>query len=67
MDRHLKDRSFFSDERFSLADLALSIFYDRWSRNPFLTARPEAPHLDAWLARVREREGFRKYIEIPLE
>lgn len=67
MDRHLKDRPFFADERFSLADLALSIFYDRWSRNPFVKTRPETKHVDAWLARVREREGFRKFVEIPLE
>ncbi|HWK88065.1 MAG TPA: glutathione S-transferase family protein [Xanthobacteraceae bacterium] len=67
MDRHLKDRLFFANERFSLADLVLSIFYDRWSRNPFLTTRPETPYADAWLARVREREGFRKFVAIPLE
>lgn len=67
MNERLKDRPFFAGERFSLADLALSIFFDRWSRNPFLATRPEAPHASAWLARVREREGFRKYVEIPLE
>lgn len=67
MNDWLKDRPFFAGEKFSLADLALSIFFDRWIRNPFLTTRPEAPHASAWLTRVREREGFRKYVEIPLE
>lgn len=67
MNDRLKDRPFFAGERFSLADLTLSIFFDRWSRNPFLATRPETPQASVWLARVREREGFRKYVEIPLE
>jgi len=54
--------------KFSIADVTLSIFVDRWTRNPFLANRPEFPHNAAWLARVRgNHEGFRKFVEIPLE
>jgi glutathione S-transferase len=49
-------------------DWSLSIFVDRWTRNPFLADRPEFPHSAAWLSRVRgNHEGFRKFVEIPLE
>jgi glutathione S-transferase len=66
MDAHFKDREF-AAERFSIADIALSIFVDRWTRNPFLANRPDFAQNAAWLARVREKEGFRKFVEIPLE
>lgn len=67
LDDRLSGREYVAD-KFSIADIALSIFVDRWTRNPFLTNRPEFPHNAAWLARVRgNHEGFRKFVEIPLE
>jgi glutathione S-transferase len=66
LDAHFKDREYAAG-KFSIADIALSIFVDRWTRNPFLANRPDLAHNTAWLARVREKEGFRKFVEIPLE
>lgn len=66
LDAHLQDREY-ATGRFSIADIALSIFVDRWTRNPFLANRPDFPRNAAWLARLREKEGFRKFVEIPLE
>jgi glutathione S-transferase len=67
LDHRLKDREYAAG-KFSIADIALSIFVDRWTRNPFLTARPDFAHNAAWLSRVRDNhEGFRKFVEIPLE
>lgn len=66
LDAHFKDREYAAG-KFSIADIALSIFVDRWTRNPFLANRPDFTHNAAWLARVREKEGFRKFVEIPLE
>lgn len=66
LDAHFKDREY-AVGKFSIADIALSIFVDRWTRNPFLANRPDFTHNAAWLARVREKEGFRKFVEIPLE
>jgi glutathione S-transferase len=67
MNEHLKGRKFFVGDSFTIADLALAIFTDRWTRNPFLAGKPEFSENAAWLSRVREREGFRKFVEIPLE
>jgi glutathione S-transferase len=67
LDHRLKDREYAAG-KFSIADVALSIFADRWARNPFLLSRPEFSHTAAWLVRVRgNHEGFRKFVEIPLE
>jgi glutathione S-transferase len=52
--------------RFSLADIALSIFADRTLRNPFITA-PALPATTAWLDRLRQRPGFRAHVDVPLE
>lgn len=67
LDRHLEKREYVVGKHFSIADLALSIFVDRWLRNPFLTGRPQTNHLMAWLARIRPRHGFQKFVDVPLE
>ncbi|HVT55000.1 MAG TPA: glutathione S-transferase N-terminal domain-containing protein [Xanthobacteraceae bacterium] len=67
LDRRLEDREYVAG-KFSIGDIALSIFVDRWMRNPFLATRPEFSHNAAWLARVRDNHaGFRRFVEIPLE
>lgn len=67
IDRRLEKREYMAGKNFSLADLALSIFVDRWQRNPYLTGRPEFAHTAPWFARVRARPAFGKFVEIPLE
>lgn len=67
LDHRLKDREYVAG-KLSIADIALSIFADRWTRNPFLATRPDFAHNAAWLSRVRDNhEEFRKFVEIPLE
>jgi glutathione S-transferase len=65
LEEHLAGREYMSG-RFSLADIALSIFADRTLRNPFITA-PALPATSAWLDRLRQRPGFRAHVEVPLE
>lgn len=67
IDRRLEGRQYIVGERFSLADIVLSIFVDRWQRNPHLTARPAFPHIAPWFARVRTQPGFEKFVNIPIE
>lgn len=67
LDEHLSGREYMAGDRFSIADIALSIFVDRWTRNPYLAGKHDLKHNAAWLSRVRERDGFRKFVEIPLE
>lgn len=67
MNDRLHGREYVVAGKFSLADVVLSIFADRWTRNPFLAERPDFPHNAAWLERMRKQPGFRKFVEIPLE
>jgi glutathione S-transferase len=66
LERRLAGRDYLV-KNFSIADLCLSVFVDRWLRNLFLPGRPESPVLSAWIARIRPREGFRKFVDVPLE
>jgi glutathione S-transferase len=66
LDQRLAGRDYLV-KSFSIADIALSIFVDRWQRNPFLDRRPEFAHLTPWIARIRPRHGFQTYVNVPLE
>ena len=66
LDRKLEGRDYLTRD-FSIADLALSIFYDRWVRNPFLIVKPEFENLSKWLKRMQHRHGFQKFVSVPLE
>ena len=66
LDRRLAGRNYLVKD-FSIADIALSIFADRWLRNPFLSGRPDLPNIPPWLARIRPRHGFQTFVDVPLE
>lgn len=67
MDRHLKDHDHMVGDQLSLADITLSICADRWERNPYLTDRPDFPHIVPWLTRIRANPSFDKFVNILLE
>jgi glutathione S-transferase len=67
VDRRLEKRRYIAGEKFSLADIALSIYVDRWLRNPYIAGRPEFPHIAPWFACIRALPAFGKFVEIPLE
>jgi len=66
LERRLAGRDYLVKD-FSIADIGLSVFADRWLRNPYLPARPPSPQLSAWIARIRPRHGFQKFVDVPLE
>lgn len=66
LERRLAGRDYLVKD-FSIADLALAIFVDRWLRNPFLTERPQFPNLAAWIGRIRPRSGFQTFVGGALE
>jgi glutathione S-transferase len=66
LEHRLQDRDYLAGD-FSIADIALAIFVDRWLRNPYLIGRPEFPNLSAWIGRIRPRHGFQTYVGVPLE
>ncbi|PLZ03807.1 glutathione S-transferase [Burkholderia sp. WAC0059] len=65
VDRHLTGRFFLENERFSLADIVIGAFARRWFGLEGIE-RPALPNLERWYARLATREGFRKYVGLPL-
>lgn len=65
LDQHLQGRFFLENERFSLADIVLGSFARRWYGLEGVE-RPVLPNLDRWYQRLTQRQGFRKYIDLPL-
>jgi glutathione S-transferase len=58
LDAQLKaSGDFVTGSGFTLADVVLGLSANRWLMTPM--ARPDYPHVAAWLARLGEREGFR--------
>ena len=46
-------------EQFTLADIVIGLSLNRWSMTPM--ARPDYPHVAAYLARLSERPGYRAW------
>ncbi|WP_296659276.1 glutathione S-transferase N-terminal domain-containing protein [Paraburkholderia sp.] len=65
VDRHLQGRFFLENERFSLADIVIGAFARRWFGLEGVE-RPPLPNLERWYQRLAHREGFRKYVDVPL-
>jgi glutathione S-transferase len=65
LDHHLQGRFFLENERFSLADIVLGSYARRWFGLEGVE-RPALPNLERWYQRLAQRQGFRKYIDLPL-
>ncbi|CAB3797373.1 Glutathione S-transferase GstB [Paraburkholderia caffeinitolerans] len=65
LDHHLQGRFFLEHERFSLADIVLGAYARRWFGLEGIE-RPALPNLERWYQRLAQRQGFRKYIDLPL-
>ena len=63
LDAHLADNAFVAGDRFSMGDIPAGAAARRWQ--VFAQEGPATPHLDAWLARLGRREGFRRHIAPP--
>ena len=63
LDAHLADNPFVAGDRFSMGDIPAGAAARRWQ--VFAQEGPATPYLDAWLARLAEREGFRRHIAPP--
>ena len=51
--------AYMAGERFTLADIVIGLSLNRWSMTPM--ARPDYPHVAAYLARLAERPGYRAW------
>ncbi|WP_322102926.1 glutathione S-transferase family protein [Paraburkholderia sp. J41] len=65
LDQHLTGRFFLENERFSIADIVLGAFARRWFGLEGVERVP-LPNLERWYQRIAQREGFRKYVGMPL-
>lgn len=63
LDAHLAQRRFVCGERFSIGDIPAGAASYRFK--VFAQAGPSTPHIDAWLERLAEREGFRHHVAPP--
>ena len=63
LDAHLAKRPYLAGARFSMGDIPAGAAARRWQ--VFAQPGPSTPHLDAWLVRLGEREGFRRHVAPP--
>ena len=60
LDAHLADNAYMAGDRFSMGDIPSGAAAHRW--RVFAQEGPATPHVDAWLARLAERQGFRRHV-----
>lgn len=60
LDAHLSVHPFVAGDAFSMGDIPPAAATWRWK--VFALDGPVTPHLDAWLARLSERKGFRRHV-----
>lgn len=65
VDRHLQGRFFLENDKFTLADIVIGAFARRWFGLEGIE-RPSLPNLERWYSRLATRQGFKKYIDLPL-
>jgi len=64
VDDAVSGQPYLAGDRLTLSEIVLGTLIYRWFN--FAIERPEMPHLRAWYDRMRERPGFRQFIEIPI-
>ena len=63
LNAHLADNAYVAGDRFSMGDIPAGAAARRWQ--VFAQPGPTTPHLDAWLERLAEREGFSRHVASP--
>jgi glutathione S-transferase len=63
-DANLASRAYMAGDAFSMGDIPFGCFAHRWTSLP--VHRPALPHLEAYLARLRERGAFMQHVAQPL-
>jgi len=62
LDRELTKKPYVAGEHFSFGDLPLAAAAQRWFNLPI--SRPVTPRVQAWYARIAERPGFKRWIDL---
>lgn len=64
LDRELSKRPYVAGDHFTFGDIPVASASQRWLNLPI--ERPRLPTLEGWYARVKERAGFKRWLDIPL-
>ncbi|HET7715222.1 MAG TPA: glutathione S-transferase family protein [Bauldia sp.] len=64
LDAHLAGRLYMNGDAFTMADIPVGASVNRWYKLP--VARERRPNVEAWLARLARRAGFRDHLDLPL-
>jgi glutathione S-transferase len=65
LDKHLATRDFVGGSAFTMGDVPVGVFVNRWYKLPI--ERPPLANLDKYHARLKQRPGFMTHVqEIPL-
>ena len=65
LDEHLKVTRYVAGDVFTMGDIPVGATAHRWLEIPGVD-RPELTAVRAWRARLAERPGFRKHVQLPL-
>ena len=64
LNRELSKKAYVAGDHFTFGDIPVAAAAQRWLNLPI--ARPQLTALQAWYARVRERPGFKRWVDLPL-
>jgi glutathione S-transferase len=64
LDRELSRKRFVAGDDFSFGDIPLGAAAQRWFNLPI--ERPPAPGVQAWYDQVKQRPGFKRWVDLPL-
>ena len=64
LEGHLSDRAFVTGNDLTMGDIPVGAACYRY--HELAIERPELPHIQAWLARLKSRDAFRTHVMIPL-
>lgn len=64
LDRELAKSAYVAGDEFTFGDLPLAAAAQRWFNLPI--ERPVTKNVETWYARVKERPGFKRWVDLPL-
>jgi glutathione S-transferase len=64
LERELSKKPYLAGDHFNFGDLPVAAAAQRWFNLPI--ERPKLPAVEAWYGRVKERPGFKRWVDLPL-
>jgi glutathione S-transferase len=64
LERELSKKPYLAGDHFTFGDLPVAAAAQRWFNLPI--DRPKLAAVEAWYARVKERPGFKRWVDFPL-